>query len=190
MSSKFDDFVRVKDRFPYHGKGIEELIQSLKRLLSLPENKYTQKVILEVGTPYIYFEKLVPPDEAGKVPKTQIKDSIRNTSMEEYEPSEEETPVAQLYSMFNIVKKEGLEVGFIGIGNKQTFQKWLGVRIPTTNMQLFGVPLEVIDDMPDHVFIVCGTETRVAEAEDIKYSIKGNINEANNKETPRSGTNK
>lgn len=185
MSSRFDDFVRVKEKFPYHGKGVDELLSSLKRILSIPDNKYTQKVVLEVGTPYIYIEKLVPSDEAGKVPTTTLKDIIRSRAMEEYDPeSIPKDPWVQLWDMFSIVKKEGLEIGFIAIGSKLTFQKWLGIRIPTTSMDLFGIPVEVVEDLPEDVFVVCGTESRIAEPEDVLFSLKGNIHEANNKTTP------
>jgi len=186
MSSRFDNFVLVKEKFPYHGKGKDELLGALRTLLALPENKYIQKVVLEVDAPHIYIEKFLPAEEAGKVPSRSIKEVIRSKAMEEYEADLNLTPWAQIWDMFSVVHKEGLEVGFIAIGNKAIFQKWLGVRISTTNMTLLGIPIEIVD-IPEDTFVICGTPERIADPDDIKFSLKGNIDEANNKKTLNGG---
>jgi hypothetical protein len=184
MSTKYDDYVKVKERFPYHGKGKEELLTALRRLLSLPENKYVQRIVLEVDATHIYMEKYVPAEEAGKQTKISLRDVVRNKIMEEYESDKAQTPLSQLFDMFSIIQKEGLEVGFIAIGDKTNFQRWLGVRIPITNMSLFGIPIEVIE-IPETTFILCGTPERSSEPDDVKFSLKGNIpDEANNRKTP------
>lgn len=173
MSNKSDGFVKVKDKIPYHGKGVDELVMSLKRVLNMPENKYTQKIVLEVGVPHIYIEKLVSQDEAGNLPVVSLKDVIRTRPIEEYEPESKMNAFEHFMEMFNIVQKEGLEVGFIAVGNKTSFQKWLGVRIPTTDMRLFGIQVSVVEDLPDDVFVLCGTRTRMADPDDVEYSLKG-----------------
>lgn len=182
MSNKFDNFVKIKDKIPYSGKGIEELAGSVKRILSAPENKYTQKIVLEVGVPYIYLERMVSADEAGNLPITTIRDMIRIKPLEEFESDKQLDPLVQIWEMFSIIQKEGLEVGFLAIGNKFIFQKWLNIRIPNSDMRFLGIPIQVVEGVPDDAFVVCGTPARDAEPEDICFCIKGSINETNNKE--------
>lgn len=169
MSSS-SDFVRVKEKIPYSGKGVDELLTFLRRVLT--DNKYAQKVVLEVGVPYIHLEKLVSAEEAVDAPKISFHDAARQRPMEEYK-GEAKGPMHQIFEMFSIVHAEGLEVGFILIGNKHTFQEWLKIRIPVTKMALFGVPVQQLPEIPGDIFLVCGTPERIAEAEDIQFSVKG-----------------
>ncbi len=177
MSNKSEapGFVRIKDRIPYHGKGVDELIMSLRRVLT--ENKYAQKVVVEVGVPHIYLEKLVPESEAQEMEtvKLNIHDVIRNRKLEEYEGDDSLRPYEQLWEMFGMIHKDGYEVCNIVAGNKSAFQKWLGVRIPQTDMRVFGVAFEVVGDIPSDVFIVCGARARTADPDEITYCVKGTI---------------
>lgn len=168
-------YVRVKDRIPYAGKGFEELLTALKQVFADPANKFTQKVVLDVTEPFIYLEKMVTEIEAQETPQLSLHDIIRNQKMEEYLPEKEQPGINHLWDIFALIHQEGLEVGFLVVGNKPNFQRWLGVRIPTKDMRVFGVPLKVVDGIPEDVFVVCGTESRVAEPDDIRYCVKGNL---------------
>ena len=167
-------YVRIKDRIPYHGKGPEELVGSLRRLLADPANKYAQKIVLEVGAPHIYVEKLVPEQEAGDIPQLSIHDAIRTNRMEEYE-GELAEGFDVLWDMSQTIRAEGYEIGFIVIGNKTKFQKWFGRRLVNTDMTFFGVPVRVVPEVPEDVVIMCGTEDRTADVGDIKFSMKVSI---------------
>ncbi len=175
MSSKSEGFVRIKDRVPYHGKGIDELMAALRRVLSEPVNKYTQKIVLEVGAPHIYIEKLVPEDQAVDIPQLSLHDILRTMEMEEYELEDGKTPSQQLWGMLEMVHDKGLQAMMVVAGNKSKFQKWLGVRIHNVKPTVFGIPFQLLGELPEDVFVVCGAETRVAEVDDIKYSVKVTI---------------
>lgn len=176
MPTKSDPgYVRLKDKIPYFGKGVDELIGALRRVLT--ENKYTQKIVLEVGVPHIYIEKLVPEAEAqnAETVKVSLHDVIRNRPLEEYVPETELTPAQQLWEVFGMVQAEGFEVSNIVAGSRQKFQKWLGVRIPQTELKVFGTPFEVNGDLPEDVYIVCGAPNRVAEPDEITFCVKGTV---------------
>lgn len=168
-------FVRLKDKIPYHGKGVDELMGALRRVLT--ENKYTQKIVLEVGVPHIYIEKLVPEAEAQtqETVKVSLHDVIRNRSLEEYVPEEDVAPFQQLWEVFAMIQKDGFEVCNIVAGSRQKFQKWLSVRIPQTDMRVFGIPFEVLGELPDDVYIVCGAKDRTGEPDDIQFCVKGTV---------------
>lgn len=181
MSNKSEaGFVRIKDRIPYHGKGTEELLGALRKTLSDPSNKFAQKIVLEVGVPHIYIEKLVPEVEAVDLPQTiTLHDAIRTHKMEEYETeinSDRNThPLQHLWHIFGMVHDEGLEVCAIVAGSKAVFQKWLGVRIHPTKMSILETPFSVVGELPEDVFIVCGAPARTAENDEIRYSVKGTM---------------
>jgi hypothetical protein len=178
MSSKSEagnGFVRIKDRIPYHGKGVDELVGALRKALSEPANKFTQKIVLEVGAPHIYLEKLVPEGEAMDVPQLSLHDAIRTQKMDEYEPTADRSPIQQLWEIFGMVHDEGFEVTDIVVGNKNRFQKWLSIRLPPTKMTFFETPVHVVGELPEDVFVVCGAPTKGADVDEIKYSVKGTI---------------
>lgn len=177
MSSKSENgFVRIKDRVPYHGKGVDELIGAIRRLFADPANKYAQKIVFEVGVPHIYIEKMVPEGEMPDIPELSIHDIIRNTSMEEFDSDGEQlTPMQQLWGMFEMIQDKGLQAAFVVAGNKTKFQKWLGVRISHTKPAVLGTPFQVLGDLPEDVFIICAARSRVADVEDIQYSVKGSL---------------
>lgn len=177
MSTKSEEgFVRVKELVPYQGKGPDELVGALRRLLADPTNKYTQKIVLEVGSPHIYVEKLVKEGETT-TPQLSLFDVIRNVEMEEYdsEANSDRNPLQQLWEMFAVVAKEELEVTAVVVGSKSKFQKWLGVRIVSSNPKVLGTPLHVYGDIPEDVFILCGATERIAEPYEIKFCVKGTI---------------
>lgn len=172
MSSKSNNgFVKVKDRIPYYGKGLDDLTGATRKILSDPSNKYTQKVILEVGVPYIYIEKMVPEGEVPDLPKLSIHDIIRNHKIEECTPNIND-PLNQLWDMFDVVRQEELEVNAIAVGNKDIFQKWLGIRIPNRNMNVLGIPLYIDGELPEATLFACGASSRVSDIEDIELSVK------------------
>lgn len=176
--SEKDGLVLIKEHVPYHGKGIDELIVALRKIFS--ENKYPQKLTLEAGVRYIYLEKLVPPDDAKENetinPTSQSShDAIRNARLEEYETREGVTPFQQLFEMFTMIQNEGLEVCHFVVGNKARFQKWLGLRIPQNNLNLFGTPITVTGEIPEDVFVVCGGPTKISDTYEITYTVKGNL---------------
>lgn len=178
MSNKSEQdqgLIKIKEHIPYFGKGIDELIAALRKVFA--DNKYPQKIILEAGVKHIYLEKLVPPSEAkdnetvGSVHQT-IHDRIRNAKLEEYEYIEL-APIQQLAEIFTMIQSEGLEVCHVAVGDKATFQKWLGIRIPQTNLSLFGTPITVTGEIPNDVFVICGGPTRTSDPYEIRYAVKG-----------------
>lgn len=174
-SNKSDEFVRIKDRIPYHGKGVDELTAALRRILSEPVNKFTQKIVLEVGAPHIYIEKLVPKDQATDIPQLSLHDIIRTAEMEEYELEDGKSSAQHLWGMLEMVHDKGLHGVAVVAGNKSKFQKWLGIRINNVKPMVFGIPFQMLGELPEDVFVVCGAQNRIADIEDIKYSVKVTI---------------
>lgn len=177
MSSNSEKgLVRVKEKIPYTGKGVENLVIMVRKILT--ENRNTQKVVLEVGVPHIYIEKLVPEAEAAKEAPLSLHDAIRAKPMEEYpldEVTQKQTGIQKVWEMFSMIHAEGFEVSHIAIGDKQTFQKWLGIRMPVTKMAFFGIPVAQVPEIPPDVVLVCGSATREADPEDVQFSVKVSI---------------
>ncbi len=179
MSNKSEGFVKVKDRIPYHGKGVDELIGAIRKLFADPGNKYAQKIVFEVGVPHIYLEKLVPQGEAPEVPQLSIHDIVRTSEMEEYDTTDTEeskrTAAQKLGEMFEMIQDRSLQAVLILVGSKTKFQKWLGIRLHHSTPTVFGTPLQVLGELPDDAFIICGAPSRVSDIDDIRYSVKGVI---------------
>lgn len=180
MSTESDNgLVKVREHLPYVGKGVDELVAAIRKIFS--DNPYPQKIILEAGARHIYLEKLVSPEDAKESESsnpiliTDVHDAIRNARLEEYDGSDISPPFHQLFEMYAMVQAEGMEVCHLVIGDKSKFQKWLGIRIPQSNMSLLGTPITVTGEIPDDVFVVCGGPTKTADPYEIRYTVKGSL---------------
>jgi hypothetical protein len=164
------ELVLVREKIPYSGKGIDPLLTLLRQVLN--DNPYTQEFTCRIGHP-IEIAKLVPPDQAPE--RQSLHDVIRGNRMEEYTIEKDKSPFQVLWDMFGLVHDEGLEVGFLVVGDKFLFQKWLGIRIAQNRMNFYGTPVMPLSDIPLDVFLVVGAEKKQAEVEDIKFSVKGTL---------------
>jgi hypothetical protein len=166
----YGDMVLVPEKIPYTGKGVEALLAFLRKVLE--ENKYTQKIVVEVQKP-IYIEKLVPKDEAPETVSLTWLESARNKQMQEYEGTEEKlAPQEQLLDMFHDVNVEGYEICHVITGNLKKFFKWAkGQTHSGREHRLYGVPVSQAD-IPEDVIILCGAQSRDAGPDDLEFSLK------------------
>lgn len=169
MSTRSDGLVIVRHRVPYNGKGSQMLGSTVAAIVE--NHKYVQKIgPIEVGKSFIPIEELVPVAEAA-APLT-LHEAIRRSSMEEYQLDLSLSPLKTLFDMYAVIQEEGLFPGYLVIGNKSYFQKWLGSRISHTKMSIFGTPVIEQEQLPESVFVLCGTDTRDPGPEDVKFSLK------------------
>ena len=165
-----EDLVRVREKIPYSGKGIDPLLSMLRKVLNA--NPYTQEFLCRIGQP-IEITKLVPQDEAPE--RLDLHAAVRAKRMEEFTVEKDKTPYQVLWAMYGVVSEEGLAVSHIMVGDKFSFQTWLGIRIPQNRMNFFGVPIVQVSELPGDVFVLVGSEKREAEPEDVMFSVKGTI---------------
>lgn len=166
--SNYPGFVTVKDKIPYHGKNLSDLGRSIAAI----GQSGIQRILIEQGTGFINIEKLVPESQAPESTQLSLYDFIRNRKMEEYSPDKDKSCFQQLWDIFDILQSENLEVGFIAIGSKQQFQRWIGMRLHITSPKFFGIPIHIVSDIPPDVFIVCGTPDKNSDMDEIRVSVK------------------
>jgi hypothetical protein len=171
-----NDLIRIKDKVPRNGKGVDNLLSQLAQYMRLPENKYIQKVIIDAERPYLYFEKLVQKEDAPPEAGVTFHDAIRKSPMTEIEVDPviaATSPLKYVDEMFRAIAKEGYETSHILIGSKSLLFKWID--LPKNSDRLFGTPLHKVSDIPNDVVIACASETRVGDPDDIEFSIKVSI---------------
>jgi len=166
--------VLVPEKIPYMGKGIDALLIFLRQVLD--ENKYTQKILVEVGKP-IYIEKLVPKEEAPELSTLGYLEAARSKTMDEYGkegeqfgPSGKRTTYEQLFDMFCIMSHENFEVCHILTGNLKKLALAVGLRTERLS-RLYGVPVSQVD-IPSDTVIFCGAVSRDATPEEVEFSLK------------------
>src|SRR3954469_18743412 len=103
------NYVRIKDRVPRAGKGVDALLLQLGAFLKKEENKYTQMIVIDATKPYLYFEKMVPPDQAPAEAEVTWHDAIRQVPMQELSPTSTQTAAEYLMHVFGVVNKNDLE---------------------------------------------------------------------------------
>ena len=170
MARALEGYVLVKEKIPYTAKGVDNLLMAMKRILT--DNPSTQKIVMEVDVGHILIEKLVPKDVATSV--VSWHDAVRQTRMEEYVPPDVvPPPMKQVWEAIALLHAEGYELSHVLVGNKTYFQKWLGARIPATKPCVFGTPVSADADVPEDVYILCGSFGRESDPIDVEFSVKG-----------------
>lgn len=167
MSNNSEGLVLVREKIPYTGKGVENLVTMVRKILE--DNPYTQELILRVGKP-IEIARLVKSDEVPE-PVT-VHDTVRTRQMEEYDSTDSSAEVA-IMGMFNILDKESLFPTCFLIGVQSRLYKWLD--IPRRSTMVCGVELSKSDQIPDDVVILCGSPVKGGQPEDIELSVKTTI---------------
>lgn len=172
MSRNADKFVLVKDRVPRSGKGVDNLLSQLTQYLRQPENKWVQKMVIDAQRIYLYFEKLVPKDQAPEEVDMTWHNAVRKVPMEEVGQSDG-VPAVYLHELFQKVTKNGYEVCQVLVGSNSGLYKWAD--IPRRDERLFGVPITKDGDIPDDIVILCGGVHRECDPEEVAYSVKGTL---------------
>ncbi len=163
--------VRIRHRFPYSGKGFEMLGETIKTIGKM--HPYTQKIgPLEIGKSFIPIEELVPEGLVqDNLPRTAY-EVARMTKMNEFVIDNSTEGFLRLFEMFNVIKEEDLFPGYFIVGNRARFQKWLNIQVVDSRFSVFGVPVITEPDIPQDVFLFCGTDIKDPEPENIKLSLK------------------
>jgi hypothetical protein len=160
----------VKERIPFSGKGVDDVVAAVRHILST--NKNARKLTLEAGKPFL-LEKLVSEEEADvNREKKSLYDIVRNLPMVEHQLDEEKTPLQNLWDIVSILHGEMLDPVCLLIGDKFRFQRWMKVQIPVTRMSFFGITIKQLPELESDVFIFCGSENQEDGLEGIQLSVK------------------
>ncbi len=163
--SGYEDFVLVRERIPYSGKGIEPLLAMLHQILTA--NPRTQEFRVRIGEP-IEITKFVPLDQVPE--RLTVHDAVRTRQMDEHVPRPTDNAQTILLEMFKLLDKEQLHPLFFLVGAQSKIFKW--VDIPRRSRALCGVEIHKTDAIPDDVVVLSGARSRDGQPEDIELSIK------------------
>lgn len=163
------ELVRIRRLVPMTGKGVDNAVALIRKILE--SDRYTQKLVLEVGKP-VLVETLVTKERAAEE-IISFHDAVRNHPMVEYVPEGEVTPWRQLFEMFGHISEEKLEVSHVLVGDVARFSKW--IKSPVRLEWVFGVPRVNVKEVPSDVFLVCGSSVRDTDATGIEMSVKGTL---------------
>lgn len=167
-----EKYVLIKDRVPREGKGVDSLLTQLGAYMRLPENKLVQKILVDASRLYIYFEKLLPKEDAPEHTELTFHDAIRKVQMAELVLDKDALATSSdvIKEMFLDIARNEYEASHALIGAKTKFYSWTG--LPRKIDRLFGLPIHKVPELPEDVLILCGAATRECDPEDIQYSIK------------------
>jgi hypothetical protein len=172
VRSSLPGYVLVKEQIPFYQKGMDNLLAYLGTVLKKEEYKYTQKISVEAGLPYIKVERFVS-DQSNEIPAPlELHELIRHKIMEEF-AEKKASPSEELKEMFDYIARQDMYGLYIFAENTMEFLKWIG--IPLKRTQVFGAELISVPKLPEKVFLVCGASSRNAEPEDVEYLVLGRV---------------
>lgn len=163
----------IKERLPYSGRTHDEVLNSVRTALNI---KGVQRIVLDRSVQYIRIERSPEPGETASGPGITLNDAVRRLPeqhLAEYLPDGQRSSYEQLFDMFNMVLEEKLFVTHILTGPKAELYKW--VKTPRRSQSLLGVTVYRLEELPNTTIILCGSETRDAEPQDIVFAVKGEL---------------
>lgn len=163
----------IKERLPYSGRTIDEVLNSVRIAITM---KGVQRVILDRELDYIRIERQPDVGEPSSGPGLSLNDAVRRLPehhLAEYIPEGQPSPYEQVFEMFNMVLSEKLFVTHVLTGPAAQLFKW--VKVPRRAQTLLGVPVYRLEELPNTTIIICGSEDRDAEPQNIVFAVKGEL---------------
>jgi len=155
------------------------------------------QVVIKDGEPITYQRRLGPDEEAAPAESSEsfselsAWDIVRQTAMEEFDPRAQGIdhvhPHSIWFWMQYLVDHEGWIGTHLLLSPKTNFWKWVGIGRRGRRLERFmGLSVERSADVPDDVFLLCGSEHRNATIAEIKFVLKGTVEEDNERAKQKS----
>lgn len=165
------------EKYPLPGtvKGITSLVEEIMLEGSV------ERIELDVALPVRVVRQVPTGDPISEEFDVGLKGTLRQADFIEYY-SEGATPYQVVVDMMQLLHKESrYPVCWVtGISEQEpsTLDLWLEWQergMPSGTEYLLGLPVKTVDDLPDSVLILCGSEFPNAEQEEITMAIKAAI---------------
>lgn len=150
------------DKIALIDRGKAGILSTVSKILDTEQG--LSKVIIDLSKTHIRVERIVG---AGEKSADAYK-VARDQQIEEYS-LDGDNPYEDLFKVIDKIRAEELHTICILAGGKE-FNKWL--RIPQRSSSVFGVPILFCAELPPDVFLVCGSDDKDGDVEDVQYSIK------------------
>lgn len=130
------------------------------------------KILFDKSKPYILLQR---PIKEGEEETTDEQDVYKTARQNEVVESQVEYPddiYRELFNMFKIINDKKLFVNYVLVNNKDALRKWLKSNVSDN---LFNARIMESDEIEEDVMLICGSENRLADPYDVKFTIKGYI---------------
>lgn len=171
--------VTVRTELP---EGIDEILDVVRKILLMGD---IQSVVLKNEEPITYQrlvrhgEEVKPSESTQSFAELTPFDIVRNVEMEEWDPGDRvPSPQEQLLWMFVDMAVQGWSVTHILLSDTGRFWKWLEMPSgrPARRIDSYlGARIEMDEQIPSAVFILCGSRTKHATIAEISFALKGNM---------------
>ena len=161
---------------------VDGILDTIKKILLMGD---IQSIVLKNDEPITYQrfvrhgEELKPSESTQSFAELTPFDIVRNVEMEEWDPGDRQpSPQEQLLWMFVDLAVQGWSVTHILLSDVGRFWTWLEMPSgrPARRIDHYlGARIELDEQIPSGIFILCGARTRHATIAEIGFALKGNM---------------
>lgn len=157
----------IKDKIPLSGTGSEAIVATITKVLKIDN---IVKLAIDARTGMVDFWR-VPSEEEKQEEINPFRGVLKQVTMEEYSPEEEESGERQFLSMCEIIEDAGSYPVFILTGREfSKLRKW--VNFPRRSKQIAGIPILLNPDVVEDVILICGAKSKDADPIDTDFIVK------------------
>jgi len=163
------------EKYPLPGT-VESIMTLIREIM---EKGSVQRIELDVGLPVRVVRSAVAGDPLLEEYDLGLKGVLRQVECVEYY-SENASSFQVVVDMMQLLQKEGVHAVCWATGPNETdlLEQWLEWKergMPSGTSRLLGLPVRIVDDLPEDSLILCGSEYPSAETNEISVAIKAAI---------------
>ena len=171
-SSKSEPRSTRVEKYPLPGT-VEAILSLMREII---EGGSVQRIEMDVDLPVRVVRNVAPEDPMMQEVSIGLKGVLRQVEFVEYY-SEDASPYQVVVDMMQLLHKEGRYpiCWATGYGDLNTLDQWLEWKergMPAGTEYLLGIPVKILDDLPEDTLILGGSEYPSAEAEEITLAVK------------------
>lgn len=171
-SSKSEPSSTRVEKYPLPGT-VEAIISLMREII---KGGSVQRIEMDVDLPVRVVRNVAPEDPMMQEVSIGLKGALRQVEFVEYY-SEGASPYQVVVDMMQLLHKEGRHpiCWATGSGDHNSLDQWLEWKergMPAGTEYLLGIPVRILDDLPEDTLILCGSEYPSAEAEEITLAVK------------------
>lgn len=161
---------------------VDGILDAIRKILLMGD---VQSVVLKNDEPITYQrfirhgEELKPSESTQSFAELSPFDIVRNAEMEEWDPGDRTpSPQEQLLWMFVDMAVQGWSVTHILLSDPARFWQWLEMPSgrPARRIDHYlGARIELDEQIPGDIFLLCCSRTRHATIAEIGFALKGNM---------------
>jgi len=135
-------------------------------------NRGATKILFDKAKPYILLQRPIKEGEEETTDEQDVYRTVRQNEILEIQVDDSKNAYTGFFDIFKTINDKKLFVNYILVNNKSKIKKWLGLNSIDV---IFNAKVLESDEVEEDVILFCGSESKLPDPFDVKFTVKGYI---------------